>query len=32
LLPAAVQTGEDVVVSPSAELKDGMHVKQAAKP
>ncbi|WP_266170693.1 efflux RND transporter periplasmic adaptor subunit [Dyella subtropica] len=31
LLPAAVQAGETVVVSPSAELKDGMRVKQAGK-
>ncbi|MFC5742798.1 efflux RND transporter periplasmic adaptor subunit [Dyella tabacisoli] len=32
LLPAAVQTGETVVLSPPADLKDGMRVKQASKP
>ncbi|WP_266157377.1 efflux RND transporter periplasmic adaptor subunit [Dyella silvatica] len=32
LLPAAVQAGESVVLSPAAELKDGMRVKQAGKP
>lgn len=32
LLPAAVQTGESVVLSPSAQLKDGMRVKQVATP
>ncbi|MFC4765308.1 efflux RND transporter periplasmic adaptor subunit [Dyella koreensis] len=32
LLPAAVQAGETVVVSPPAALKDGMRVKPAGKP
>jgi RND family efflux transporter MFP subunit len=32
LLPAGVQAGETVVVSPPAELKDGARVKSAASP
>lgn len=32
LLPAGVQAGETVVVSPPAELKDGARVKSAANP
>ena len=32
LLPAGVQTGETVVVSPPAELKDGARVKSATTP
>jgi len=32
LLPAAVQAGDTVVVSPPEELKDGMRVKSATNP